>query len=62
MNSDGNPASTPSDLNHKLAGVLGAFIALLTLTLPLLAVTQYSPSQLTRSEAGTSGVFLWRSK
>lgn len=46
MESDSQPASLPERSTHRLAEFVGTVIALLTLILPLLAITHYSPSQL----------------
>ncbi|NJK38007.1 MAG: hypothetical protein HC835_12870 [Oscillatoriales cyanobacterium RM2_1_1] len=45
MDSDGSPAGIPNDFHHRFAGLLGALIALLTLTFPPLAITRYSSDQ-----------------
>ena len=47
MESDSQPARYTQKSTDRLADLLGTLIALLTLTLPLLAIARYSPSQVT---------------
>ncbi|MFY7805780.1 MAG: hypothetical protein ACOVQ7_20420 [Limnoraphis robusta] len=45
MESDSQPPSASSHSTDWFANFVGTVIALLTLTLPLLAIAHYSPSQ-----------------
>ena len=45
MESDSQPPSTPGHSTDWFANFVGTVIALMTLTLPLLAIAHYSPSQ-----------------
>lgn len=46
MESGSEPANLPSKPHHRLADLVGTAIALLTLTLPLLAIAYYSSDNL----------------
>lgn len=46
MESDRQPARSGEKSTDRLADLMGTLIAVLTLTLPLLAVARYSPSQI----------------
>ncbi|MEB3279922.1 MAG: hypothetical protein VKK42_13495 [Lyngbya sp.] len=45
MESDSQPPSASSHSSDWFANLVGTIIALITLTLPLLAIAHYSPSQ-----------------
>lgn len=46
MESESQPARSGEKSTDRLADLIGTLIAVLTLTLPLLAVARYSPSQI----------------
>ncbi|CAD5981469.1 hypothetical protein PCC9214_04808 [Planktothrix tepida] len=46
MESDSQPARSSEKSTDRLADLIGTLIAVLTLTLPLLAIARYSPSQI----------------